>query len=103
MSKRLYVGNLAFEVTQAQLQELFAQAGEISEINLVTDRYTGTPKGFAFVEMATEEAATEAIKRFEGFVLNDRALSVQEARPREERSTGSKPKDSSRKHNGSRL
>jgi cold-inducible RNA-binding protein len=99
MAKRLHVGNLAFNVTQNQIRQLFEQAGEISEIDLVTDRYTGTPKGFAFVEMATEEAASEAIKRFDTYLLNDRALAVNEARPREERSTGS---SSPRKGNGSR-
>jgi cold-inducible RNA-binding protein len=90
MAKKLYVGNLPFNVTQAQIHDLFAQAGEIAEVNLITDRYTGTPKGFGFVEMATEEAAQEAIKRFNGFMLDERALTVNEARPREERSGGSK-------------
>ena len=100
MAKRLYVGNLAFDVTTAQIQELFKQAGEISEVNLVTDRYTGTPKGFAFVEMATDEAAIEAIKQFDGYLLNDRALTVNEARPRESRPADGRP---ARKGNGSRL
>jgi RNA recognition motif-containing protein len=88
MAKKLYVGNLPFNTTQAQIRELFEQAGEIAEINLITDRYTGTPKGFGFVEMATEEAAQEAIKRFNGYSLDNRALTVNEARPREERSGG---------------
>ncbi len=90
MAKKLYVGNLPFNVTQAQVQDLFAQVVEITEVNLITDRYTGTPKGFGFVEMATEEAAQEAIKRFNGFLLEERALTVNEARPREERSSGNK-------------
>ena len=90
MAKKLYVGNLPFNVTQAQVQDLFAQVGEITEVNIITDRYTGTPKGFGFVEMATEEAAQEAIKRFNGFLLEERALTVNEARPREERSSGNK-------------
>jgi RNA recognition motif-containing protein len=85
MAKKLYVGNLSFNVTQAQVRELFAQAGEVTEVNLITDRYTGTPKGFGFVEMATEEGAEEAIKRFNGSTLDDRALTVNEARPRESR------------------
>lgn len=88
MAKKLYVGNLAFDATQAQIRDLFSQAGEITEVHLVTDRYTGTPKGFGFVEMATEEAAQEAIKRFHGYSLDGRALNVSEARPREERSGG---------------
>ena len=90
MAKKLYVGNLPFNVTQSQVHDLFAQVGEITEVNLITDRYTGTPKGFGFVEMATEEAAQEAIKRFNGFLLDERALTVNEARPREERSGGSR-------------
>ncbi len=88
MAKKLYVGNLAYSTTQEQIQELFAQAGEITEITLITDRDTGRPKGFGFVSMATEEGAQEAIKRFNGYQLDSRALTVNEARPREERSGG---------------
>ncbi len=88
MGKKLYVGNLSFNSTQAQIRELFSQVGEIVEVNLITDRYTGTPKGFGFVEMATEEAAQEAIQRFNGYSFDNRALTVNEARPREERSGG---------------
>src|SRR5258707_10611453 len=90
MVKKLYVGNLSYGTTEAQIRELFAQAGEISEINLITDRETGRPKGFGFVEMATEEGSKEAIKRFNGYLLDNRTLTVSEARPREDRS-GSKP------------
>lgn len=88
MAKKLYVGNLAYSTTQEQIQELFSQAGEITEITLITDRDTGRPKGFGFVSMATEEGAQEAIKRFNGYQLDSRALTVNEARPREERSSG---------------
>ncbi len=88
MAKKLYVGNLSFNATETQLRDLFAQAGEIAEINLIMDRYTGNPKGFAFVEMATEEAAQDAIKRFNGHMIENRAMAVSEARPREERSGG---------------
>lgn len=88
MAKKLYVGNLSFKTTEAALRELFSQVGEIVEANLITDRETGQSKGFGFVEMATEEAAQEAIKRFNGFELGDRTLTVNEARPREERSGG---------------
>ncbi len=85
MNKKLYVGNLPYETSQEQIRELFAQAGEVAEVNLITDRETGRPKGFGFVEMATEEAGREAIKRFNGYAMGERALTVNEARPREER------------------
>src|SRR5690349_14968204 len=88
MAKKLYVGNLSYDVTQEQLQTLFAQAGEVGEIALITDRDTGRPKGFGFIEMATEEGAQEAIKRFNGYTFENRMLTVNEARPREERSGG---------------
>ncbi len=89
MNKKLYVGNMPYEVTQEQIRELFAQVGEVTEVSLITDRETGRLKGFGFVEMSTEEGSKEAIKRFNGYTLNDRALTVNEARPREERSGGS--------------
>ncbi len=85
MNKKLYVGNLPYTTTEAQVRELFGQAGEITDIALITDRETGRPKGFGFVEMATVEGAQEAIKRFNGYQLDNRNLTVNEARPREER------------------
>ncbi len=88
MAKKLYVGNLSYNTTEATLRETFSQAGEIASIALITDRDTGRPKGFGFIEMETEEGAQEAIKRFNGFTLDSRALTVNEARPREERSSG---------------
>lgn len=88
MAKKLYVGNLAYSTTQEAVRELFAQAGDVADVALITDRDTGRPKGFGFVEMATEEGAQEAIRRFNGFNLDSRALTVNEARPREERSGG---------------
>src|SRR5450432_554283 len=88
MNKKLYVGNLPYNTTEAQVRELFEQAGTITEVALITDRETGRPKGFGFVEMETVEGAQEAIKRFNGYSLNDRNLTVNEARPREERSGG---------------
>ena len=88
MNKKLYVGNLPYTTTEAQVRDLFGQAGEIVEVALITDRETGRPKGFGFVEMATEEGAQEAIKRFNGYTLDKRNLTVNEARPREERSGG---------------
>ena len=88
MAKKLYVGNLSYGATQDQIRELFEQAGEVTDVSLVTDRDTGRPRGFGFVEMATEEGAQEAIKRFNGYTLDQRALTVNEARPREERGGG---------------
>jgi len=88
MAKKLYVGNLSYNVTQEQVMTLFAQAGEVQEVSLITDRDTGRPKGFGFVEMATEEGAQTAIKRFDNYSMDNRNLTVNEARPREERSGG---------------
>ena len=90
MAKKLYVGNLAYATTQESVRELFSQAGDVADVALITDRETGRPKGFGFVEMATEEGAQEAIRRFNGFTLDNRALTVNEARPREERSGGNR-------------
>ena len=86
MAKKLYVGNLSYDSTEAQIRELFAQVGEITEFNMIMDRDTGRPKGFAFIQMATEASTQDAIKRFNGHTLANRALTVNEARPREERS-----------------
>jgi cold-inducible RNA-binding protein len=88
MAKKLYVGNLSYNTTEAQIRELFAQVGEVESVALITDRETGRAKGFGFVEMASEEGSEAAIKRFNGYSLDDRALTVNEARPREERSSG---------------
>ncbi len=89
MNKKLYVGNMPYDTTQDQIRTLFAEAGEVSEVTLITDRETGRAKGFGFVEMATEEGGREAIKRFNGHAMGERTLTVNEARPREERSGGS--------------
>jgi len=86
MAKKLYVGNLSYNVTEDQIRELFAQVGEITEVKVIMDRDTGNSKGFAFVQMSDDTAAQDAIRRFNGHSLDDRALNVSEARPREERS-----------------
>ncbi|MBI5668729.1 MAG: RNA-binding protein [Chloroflexi bacterium] len=86
MTKKLYVGNLPYSVTEDEIRELFEQAGEITSVTVITDRETGRSKGFGFVEMSSEEEAQEAIKRFNGYAMSKRPLTVSEARPREERS-----------------
>ncbi len=88
MVKKLYVGNLAFQTTSQDLQELFAQAGTVESASVIEDRDTGQSKGFAFVEMSTEEEAAAAIEQFNGKEVAGRALKVNEARPKENRSGG---------------
>lgn len=88
MAKKLYVGNLPYQVTDQELRDLFSEAGEVSDVAVVTDRYTGQSKGFGFVEMATDEGATAAIERLNGSTLGNRQIVVNEARPREERPGG---------------
>jgi cold-inducible RNA-binding protein len=88
MGTKLYVGNLSYDTTQEAVRTLFEQVGEVTEVNLITDRDSGRPKGFGFVQMATDAQAQEAIRRFNGFNVDNRALTVNEARPREERSGG---------------
>ena len=88
MSTKLYVGNLAFQTTSQELQEMFAQAGTVESASVVEDRETGRSRGFAFVEMSTQEEATAAIDQFNGKEVGGRALKVNEAKPRENRSGG---------------
>ena len=88
MSTKLYVGNLAFQTTSEELQQLFAQAGTVESASVVEDRMTGRSRGFAFVEMATKEEATAAIEQFNGKELGGRQLKVNEAKPRENRGGG---------------
>lgn len=85
MSTKLYVGNLAFQTTNQQLQDLFAQAGTVQSASIVEDRETGRSRGFAFVEMSSNAEATAAIDQFNGKELGGRALKVNEAKPRENR------------------
>lgn len=93
MAKRLFVGSLAYDATNSQLEELFSQVGKVESVNVITDRYTGRGKGFGFVEMSTEEEAQKAIKTLNGSELNGRTIVVNEARPQEDRSQrGSYPR-----------
>jgi RNA recognition motif-containing protein len=88
MSTKLYVGNLAFQTTSDELQDLFAQAGTVESASVVEDRMTGRSRGFAFVEMSTKEEAASAIEQFNGKEVGGRALKVNEAKPRENRGGG---------------
>ena len=85
MESKLYVGNLSYSVTEEQLRELFAQAGTIKEITMIMDRDTQRPKGFGFVEMETQVDAQKAIEMFNEHELDGRRMTVNFARPKEDR------------------
>ncbi|MFW5871109.1 MAG: RNA recognition motif domain-containing protein [Verrucomicrobiota bacterium] len=85
MSKRLYVGNLSFQTTEQELQDLFQEVGQVDSCNLITDKVTGKSRGFGFVEMAVDEDGQKAIDEFDGKEVDGRTLKVNEARPRQER------------------
>jgi RNA recognition motif-containing protein len=82
---KLYVGNLSFETTEDDLQELFSQAGTVESVSIVADRDTGRSRGFGFVEMASRGEGEAAINQFNGMEINGRSLTVNEAKPRESR------------------
>jgi len=85
MAMKLYVGNLSFQTSSEDLQQLFSQAGTVESASVVEDRDTGRSRGFGFVEMATKEEGEKAIEQFNGTDLAGRNLTVNEARPREDR------------------
>jgi len=85
MAAKLYVGNLDYGVTDNQLAELFAQAGTVVSVVIITDRYSGRSKGFGFVEMSSDEEAKKAIEMFNGKEFNGRNMVVNEARPKQPR------------------
>lgn len=87
MAKRLFVGNLPYTATSSQLEDLFAKMGKVVQVNLITDKFTGQSKGFAFIEMSTEEESQNAIKKLNNFELDDRKIVVNEARPQEDRNS----------------
>ena len=88
MGSKLYVGNLPFHTTEIELQDLFAQAGTVSEVQLIQDKFTGKSRGFAFVTMGSDAEAQNAITQFHGKPLEGRPLTVNEARAREDRPSG---------------
>ncbi|MCZ6750564.1 MAG: RNA-binding protein [Acidobacteria bacterium] len=84
--KNLFIGNMSFDTTEGELRALFEPFGEITRVQVITDRDTGRPRGFAFVEMTNDEEATKAIAELDGKEVGGRALKVNEAKPRPERS-----------------
>lgn len=86
MGKRVFVGNLPFSTTEERLRELFSQHGEVASVEIIKDKFTERSRGFAFVEMVTDEAAAAAIAALNQFELEGRQLTVNEARARTERS-----------------
>jgi len=88
MGTKLYVGNLSFNTTENELQELFSQAGAVQEVTLMQDKFTGKSRGFAFVTMGSEQDAQNAIAKINGQTVEGRTLTVNEARPREPRPSG---------------
>src|SRR5215211_2014672 len=88
MSIKLYVGNLSFQTSSEDLQQLFSQVGTVESANVIEDRETGRSRGFAFVEMSSKEEGNAAIQQFNGHEVGGRALNVNEAKPREDRGGG---------------
>jgi RNA recognition motif-containing protein len=88
MNNKLFVGNLSFETTENDLQDAFAAHGTVLEANLMVDRVSGRPRGFGFITMSTEEEAQKAIQALNGAQMGGRALTVNVAKPREERAPG---------------
>jgi RNA recognition motif-containing protein len=82
MGKRLYVGNLAYSVTEAELRDVFAEVGNVAEVKVVLDRDTGRPRGFAFVEMSTDAEAADAMSKLNGSELQGRSMNIKEAQER---------------------
>lgn len=85
---KLYVGNLSYTTTEEDLRTLFSQAGTVTTVDLIKDRFTGDSKGFAFVEMSSQSEGENAIRMFNGYSLDNREIKVNVARPREERGPG---------------
>jgi RNA recognition motif-containing protein len=84
MGKKLYVGNLPYKTTEGELEDLFASVGAVDSVRIINDRDTGRPRGFGFVEMASDDEAEKAIEKFNEYELDGRPLTVNEARPRQD-------------------
>ena len=85
MATRIYVGGLPYSASEQELQNLFASSGTVTSVTVITDKYTGQAKGFGFVEMSTDAEAQQAITTLNGTMMGGRTLTVNEAKPREER------------------
>jgi RNA recognition motif-containing protein len=92
-NKKLYVGNLPYSATEDQMREMFAQAGTVQSVAIITDKESGRSKGFGFVEMADSDSSQKAINQFNGYDYGGRKITVNEARPREERPAGGGGRD----------
>jgi RNA recognition motif-containing protein len=92
VSSNLYVGNLSYDTTEDTLRTLFAEFGEVESVSLISDRYTGRSRGFAFVEMATDESAQAAISGLNGKVVDEREIRVDKAKPRADRRQSGGPR-----------
>ncbi len=88
MAKKIYVGNISFQTTEADLSDMFGQIGQVESVQIITDRETGLPKGFGFVQMADDDAAEKAIAQLNGKEVGGRNLTVNEARPMQKRDFG---------------
>jgi RNA recognition motif-containing protein len=100
MDVKLYVGNMAYNTNEDDLRGLFAQAGTVTSVALIKDRTTGMSKGFAFVEMDSQDSAQKAITMFNEYKLNERQLAVSFARPREERGGGYQNRNRNQRRGG---
>jgi cold-inducible RNA-binding protein len=88
MATKLFIGNLSFQATNADLEDLFRQVGTVTSATIIMDKMTGKSRGFGFVEMTTNQEAQQAVQRFNGTELHGRALTVNEAKPQESRGGG---------------
>jgi RNA recognition motif-containing protein len=91
MAMKLFVGNLPFSTTDADMQSLFSQCGEVTSANVIMDKFTGRSRGFGFVEMTNTDEAQVAIERFNGHEMQGRPLTVNQAKPQEPRAGGGRP------------
>lgn len=88
MGRKLYVGNLSYSVTKETLEEFFGKIGKVESVSIITDKYSGQPRGFGFVEMSSQQEAEEAVKQLNGQTLGDRQIVVNEARTEERKGGG---------------